>query len=670
MSDSFADLWSSSAPSKPQPQKLGTASTITSRRPQQDVFTLLSSARSSNPSSRSITPSSLQRVSTPKQASSANGGGDAFSGLLSGSLAASNNTPMTIAERAAQAERQKLEDLRRHHAVKNQASLGNWAGLDSLANSSSPAPSKPSRVLSNPDSLLGDEDWGFGSAPRSKPKPPIKNSEKVASISIDNYGDGWGLDDFGAPASRTSSQSKSRPQASKPTSILDLDELSSPPSSSSKLMSLPAVRVDSPGDFDFGNREDALLDNESDDEEDILGALSKPVESTNYPKHPSPPNQKHSSSSSSSNNTPRRTDANGPYRSTSPPPHVLGKLVEMGFSIQQARAALASTSTGLDMEAALDTLLAEKAVTSFPSSSPLPSTGPASLPQSPDYDSQSQRSATLLIEGRTRSSSSSISQPGERNIQEQADKLLAQASEIGLSVLSKASSLWKEGRGRVQKVYEDRAAVSSVGPQSVRDGRPKWMQETAARGDADDAQDDDGWRDRNGDTDRGRGLYDEVLPSRPSKTAVKPRKSYAADAQPPSRTQTPDLFSTDQPIAAYVSPYRRVKPANQAAPPQQPQLPLRPRARTRVPSPIRLTPRLNLVSASASTIARSAQHKSAGSAKFKLGQYTDAESAYTAGITCLPSGHLLLVPLYNNRALARLRTGDHAGAVEDVGRVH
>ena len=49
----------------------------------------------------------------------------------------------------------------------------------------------------------------------------------------------------------------------------------------------------------------------------------------------------------------------------------------------------------------------------------------------------------------------------ERNIQEHADKLLAQASEIGLNVFTKASLFWKEGKERVQKAYEARAVSSS-----------------------------------------------------------------------------------------------------------------------------------------------------------------------------------------------------------------
>jgi len=45
-------------------------------------------------------------------------------------------------------------------------------------------------------------------------------------------------------------------------------------------------------------------------------------------------------------------------RPVSPSPHIVGQIVEMGFSPQQARVALAATDTGLDVQAALETLLA------------------------------------------------------------------------------------------------------------------------------------------------------------------------------------------------------------------------------------------------------------------------------------------------------------------------
>jgi hypothetical protein len=287
MSDPFANLWSSSAPSKPQPQKL-TAATTGNRRPQQDVFALLSSTGSSTSSSRSITPGAAvqKKPTTHKPNPGAGGlGEDAFSGLLSGSLASSNNSRMTIAERAAQAERQKLEGLRKqHHAVTTQASSGTWAGLDSLVNSSSPAAVNSSGLSTNPDSLLGGDDWGFDSAPASKSTPPIVHPEIIPAPPIDD-GQDWSLDDFGIPATRVLAQPTAHHSAStKPKLIWDLDDIASQ-SSSSKLMSSPPERTNSPGDFDFGNRENPLLADDSDHEGDILGVLGKPVDS--IPKRPS-----------------------------------------------------------------------------------------------------------------------------------------------------------------------------------------------------------------------------------------------------------------------------------------------------------------------------------------------------------------------------------------------
>jgi tetratricopeptide (TPR) repeat protein len=50
---------------------------------------------------------------------------------------------------------------------------------------------------------------------------------------------------------------------------------------------------------------------------------------------------------------------------------------------------------------------------------------------------------------------------------------------------------------------------------------------------------------------------------------------------------------------------------------------------------------------------------------FKLGRFAEAEAFYGHAISALPEGHLLLVPLYNNRAAVRLKIGDHKGAQAD-----
>jgi hypothetical protein len=71
------------------------------------------------------------------------------------------------------------------------------------------------------------------------------------------------------------------------------------------------------------------------------------------------------------------------------------------------------------------------------------------------------------------------------------------------------------------------------------------------------------------------------------------------------------------------------------------------------PSPIQLTKR----PASPAAIAALTAHKATGTKKYKLGQFGDAKSAYSSTIGALPAPHLL-VPLYNNRAVAEVDLGD------------
>ncbi|KAF8076973.1 hypothetical protein FPV67DRAFT_1649659 [Lyophyllum atratum] len=671
MADSFADLWNSSAPSKPTPlpQKLGSAPPPNAlpKRPQHDVFSMLSSAGSSNPSSRSITPSrgstSSHRTTTPNPATKpSSNGGDAFSGLLSGSLAAGANgsARMTIAERAAEAERLKLASLRRHQQKVKAPTSDAWDGLDSLGKPSTAALAS----LSVKPAALVEDDWGLdsfaskpaGRAGLTKPTPP-----PAAAALVD--GDDW-LSEFSAqPAARTKPQIRPATPESKPWMLGDEDSAPALP---------PRRRPNSPGDFDFGNREDALLGDDSHDEDDILGALSKPVDA--MPKRKSPPTTNQSSTRSSpAPAAPRprsRTNGTPSSRPVSPPPHILGQIVEMGFSVQQARVALAATDTGLDVQAALETLLSNGAGASEPSPSP----------QSPDYHPP--RSGARLMERdrdhRTPSPSNSQldrdqERERERNIQEHADKLLAQASEIGLSVFNKASSFWKEGKERMAKAYVERASASGASSSSstpgvVGAGRPKWMTEPI--GEEGHGQGEDPWKD--GLREPAGSFSDEAGPRTTRGARGKPMEHQQVQQkvpEPKPKPKTADLFSDDLEPAAYVSPFRRGKPPSGAASSSS-----TPAARNTPPPPSRRAPspvrqRANLVSASLGAIATATKHKDAGSAKFKLGQFAEAESAYTLGLGTLPAGHLLLVSLHNNRAIARLRTGDHAGAIADAGAV-
>ncbi|KAK0443962.1 uncharacterized protein EV420DRAFT_1017761 [Desarmillaria tabescens] len=622
MSDSFADLWSSTAPStKPAPQKLGSYSSVSNqgvRQTQNDIFSMLSSAGSSAPGSRSMTPAS-RTVSPPgPPPSNPASSGDAFSGLLSGTLASKPPSQMTIAERAAEAERERMEKLQQSHRAAPIQTSSAWEGLDSLGQKSSPS------VVSTSQSF-SDDDWGFGTSSPGTSKP-------AASTAVADDDD-WGLADFG-PSTKQSQKSSPKP-ATRTQNIWDMDSNQEP----------FRRGTDSPSnDFDFGDHEDELLGSHAQGtayDDDILGELGRPVDVV--PRRPSPGNQ-------GSAQTPQPS-RQSPIRTVSPPPHILGQLVEMGFSIQQARIALASTDSGLDVEAALETLLNNGAGNSSQS------TPPPTLPRRPplpgrDSSNNSSQSSTRHKE-RERSTSSPSASHAESNIQEQADKLLAQASELGLSFFNKANAAWKEGRERVQKAYAERVGADTAGDSrsgsrtSNTHGRPKWMQT------------DDSWKADNDKQPPPNGSTGRFADERKTKSPL-PISGQSSNPQPRPQPKAVDLFSTmDEASVAYVSPFRRGKP-KVTSPVQNPQP-----VRVTTPSPS-LKP---LISASSSSISTSQSHKNLGAEKFKLGQYGEAESAYTQAIDCLPSGHLLLVPLYNNRALVRLKTGDYNGAAGDAGTV-
>lgn len=154
--------------------------------------------------------------------------------------------------------------MQQHH-VSAQKSASAWAGLDSLGEFTSVKPSTPAQV-----STPQDDDWLFGS---ETAKPSTAATGSTSNKSPPPPKDDWGLDDF------ISQPAAQQPTSTQPAgqSLLDLDEFSSAPTSqSSRTSPQPPLRSGTPGDFDFGDREDGLLDNQS-DEDDILGELSKPV---------------------------------------------------------------------------------------------------------------------------------------------------------------------------------------------------------------------------------------------------------------------------------------------------------------------------------------------------------------------------------------------------------
>ncbi|KAJ7070101.1 hypothetical protein C8F01DRAFT_1115266 [Mycena amicta] len=600
MSDSFADLWNSSTSTKPAAPKLGSSPPVQipnsynnnaqARRPPNDLFSMLSAASPSN--SRPITPNTQ---AVKPAAASGTGSGDAFSGLLGSSLNGGNSMAnMTIAQRAQM--QQQTKTVPASNANTNSA----WAGLDSLSSFASSKPAAPATK-----SMLDDDDWGFMST-TTNPAPVL-----IAA----NDDDDWGLASSTkkpTPAPAPAPSPKPTPKSMGLWDHID-DFASSPPPAQS-----PPARFASPSAaFDFGDREDARAA----DEFDLLGDLGKPV-----------------SEISSRRSTPARETPpprSQRQRPPSPPPHILGQLIEMGFTIPQSRAALSqvyNTADGQwDVQSAIDSLLASTGGAEGSSRRGSPAPGPPAHPsrRRPD-DRERERTG------------SPRQQPPERITTPTTNDLLARTSELGFSLFRGAERAWQQGKERVQKAYVEHVAGEELpgapaAAASKQNGagpaRPKWMQqdldddeEAKGKGkmgeDADSLFRDDDGDERKADDDDGWG------------------DARKAAVTPP----TVDLFVVDD----------DARPAQQRPPTQR---------RKTAPKPS-IPPRAQ-IPLSPTTLQTSRTHSAAANEKMALGQYAAASALYTLAIDALPGGHVLLVPLLIKRAEARLKEGDFRGVEED-----
>ncbi|KAF9254114.1 hypothetical protein L218DRAFT_1082480 [Marasmius fiardii PR-910] len=716
MADSFADLWNSSAPTsnskKPTLGSLSSSNSFNSSSSSNtrsgisssnDLFSKLSSA--SGPSSRlgsragtpSLGPSQAQTPSQSQSRKAVVGGGDAFDGLFSSTGLSNTSTNMTMAQRAAEAERVKMEKVMKDQAAKAKSNAA-WDGLDLLGSSSSSGRSQiQARAPVDGGALDSGSNWEFSTTVDAGPRTTTK-----ASVSVDEDDD-WGLGHFASAPSSTStrnisqtSKSSSQPQAG---SLFDLDGFDSGNGNQSQFSSAASAagRVDSPShDFDWGNREgrDELLGSSGrDEEDDILGDLGKSVQEVS--RRPS-----RSSSPSSLNS--RSKPSGTLQRRSSPPPHILGQLVEMGFSITQAKTALAATDDGEDVQGALDILISNGATEGGSRS--------RSTKSSPDEENERERERERHDnrrpelherpvgqrqgsgrdrQGFDRTSTASLRQRERedgaqtQNISEQADKLLAQASTIGLSLFNRANAAWKGAGERVQKAYEEHLAsnerpkASGSSTRGPSDGRPKWWREESASddGNGEPGPTNAGQRRKQRNEERDRECFVDADEQVENPSVTESRKQ----SKPSPRTEPEpevDLFSpAPEPVKAastsanngvYVSPFRHGRP--KPKPQTQPQ----PTSVSPSPSFHAKSDSLHpstLVLASPTALRTSAAHKNKGTEFFKLGDFPAAEGEYTKAIDCLPSGQTLLVTLYNNRALVRLKVGNSTGAIEDVGQV-
>lgn len=341
----------------------------------------------------------------------------------------------------------------------------------------------------------------------------------------------------------------------------------------------------------------------------------------------------------------------------SPPPHIVGQIVEMGFAPTQARQALAKTSTGTDVQEALELLLGSGQGQGHAPGNAGPSgSWDDRLPEADDdrieYERRKRQEAEKerrrrrragpsrdSVKARTTEEQERDAAAAAANAQEQAERILAQASEIGQSMFNKATSFWNTSKERAIKVYEEQRkaleAAERGEDKKKKDTRPKWMQEN------------EGWKDERSRQVRG-GFKDsddeqEIGPSIPA-----PRR----EQRPARQGGIADLLSGNDHHPAHRPTSRPAsRPASRAAPSPKPAAP-----------PL---PRRSLISATPLQLESSAAHKTKGNDHFKLGRFTEAESCYSSAIAALPKDNLFLIPLLNNRATTRLKLGDAVNAATD-----
>ncbi|TKY88106.1 hypothetical protein EX895_002816 [Sporisorium graminicola] len=669
---------------------------------------------------------------------------DAFSSLFSSSSTAKQEASLSLAERQSLARQQALkkaeDDKRRNDAL--------WSGIESSSfGRGSTAPTRPVQAAAT-------QSPSFLALQRlDSPAPAVVSPVKKAQ-------DPW---DFDALSSTLPASSASNASSSKPT----LSSMATAPSK-------PQSKTHDVFDFDSFDQpfstnvpEVAVHADNDEQADDILGALAMPV--SDAPKQPLTAldpriaSLSGSAATSSAGSSRVPSPASGSRltgvrsastRPGSPPPHVIGQIVEMGFSPQQARQALARTDTGFNVEAALELLVgqgnddederlarklqakehrqAQSQSAAFRDSDDDEAFHNQQQPhrrrQPQQRERQQSNSASVQPPHRTRPTEDALDAEAGADWQQQADQLYAQASEIGSSVLNKASAFWSTAKAQAQKALDERnraAAERSTTPSDAGserhrarrwgassaasrnkewEGKPKWMidaelaqangegtNDTGLTKSKDEPADLGGFKDSDDEGEVSAPEPATRAPRRPAApiapasnnsggggvSAAAAAMSSAASAlwggskadsvgQKPSRQQSPSHPPPNVPAGSSAAAAAK---APYASPNRRSG---GTSARSAAPSPI--PPKVPLKrrpipSDASHSISSANRNKEEGNEHFRRGAYGDAEASYTRGISALESSSssesIRLVPLLSNRANARLKNGDAPGTIAD-----
>jgi hypothetical protein len=448
-------------------------------------------------------------------------------------------------------------------------------------------------------------------------------------------------------------------------------------------------------------------------DDDILGLLGKPVSQFERKKEqPAQAQEQHAET---------RRPSPGPM---SVHDKAVAELVDMGFPAEKSAIALATTESGLDVQAAVGWLLNQAHADAKQKTQSRSQDRPR---RSPDHSEERPRRNGSRPSAREAHKGEAVpawmkgeegrSRSGQRRQEDgnQEKDVTQLASEIGSTLFKSANSLWKTGRKQVQKAVAD---FQQDGDPNV----PKWMRDAQAAEAA--PRSSRAQRSEASATDEAMMLEGGGRPTKPVRSSetrqhteplpVRQRREQEIgrngvpdrmSSQSPSQRQQPQSLDKrpatrltrqeveEQSPQAYISPARRKKTAPQPqvdlfspepvpaqssrqATPASSNNPFlqatststsKPKLPTRTPSPPRpKAPPRRIPPVSSSALNSSAADRQRGSEAFKRGDYSAAHAAYSSALSPLPQSHPVTIIVLCNRAVTNIKVGEPKAAVADA----
>ena len=651
--------------SKPPPVNPPSAFAYPSLRPSPSPFN----------SGRNTPLSNQQSGSSAVKAGAAKPAQDSFSNLVTfGPAKTPANLSLREQQERLEAEKRRKEDERRKQA---QASYGDGRYFDALAQPST------GRSRSSTPGITPPTLFALG-AQNGK---TVSDDDLFAAFSAETKVDN--ASHFPPPAQNGSGIST--PANAPRPNLRDPSSWDKPTSSKREAF----------GDDDdpFGLNQlqtkngNAVPEAGEDEDDDLLGDLGRPVDEVRRKVEAQvtepEPGKPIEDSESDSEPEPGPRSGNDPFDKA------VAKLMDYGFTAENARRGLTESGAGLNVQAAVNWLLDDAHRQAKEKSRGKQAPG-ASAGAEERSGGRTSSPAWMKDEGATRSRDDRSPAQGEGD-------LAKTAAAVGSNILKTAGSLWKTGQKKVQRAVQDFQ-------QDGDPGQPKWMRSAQQ-----DKPGGDGGVRRVDSTDEAMMLESGTRPERgQGRSGQDPRPKPGSNASsrsqspafPTSRGQVPKWQQAGQPslldprarlarqaadeesAQAYVSPARRRKspqppaeqppehdllfhstaPAPKAPPPQRkPQPPpsakfaAQPRKAPPAARPPRQIPAVNSFA-----LQSSAKHRAAGTAHFKLGDFAAAHAAYSSSLTGIHPSHPLVIVLLCNRALTALKVGEPRQAVADA----